>query len=794
MSSGADWTPPGEFDEYRLIRPIGQGGMGHVYLAHDTLLDRLVAVKFVLALDPDPQTRRRFLMEARAAARVQHPNVVAIHRVGELAGRPYIVSEYVRGKSLQDLDKPVAWRRALELGIGLARGLAAAHRRGVLHRDLKPANAILSEDGTVKLLDFGLAKIVDGPGASSIAEFLRSRRSAEAAQGSGPPGEATQPRFSSSEARGSTAAGTAGGGDLGDTIPASTPAHVFIGTPAYTPPELWQGDQATRASDVYSMGVLLYALCAGGAPWAGARSMEELYQRIIHEDPPPLGAQVDARFAALVRRCLEREPARRFASGDELLDALERLGTEPAAEAIPSASPSSVPTLPPAATVRPYPGLLPFDEAHRRTFFGRQREILAVVERLRAESFVLVAGDSGVGKSSLCLGGVLPLVADGALGDGRTWSVAALVPGERPTAAVEAALAPYLGEQDIEDLIASQPTDLGRRIGQSQGRGHGVLLFVDQLEELLTLSPAPQAATMAEFLDRLSLGIPGVRLLAAVRSDSFGRIAALPGLGDTVGRALYFLHPLAAERVREAVEAPARVGGARFEADSDVEALVAAAATEGLPALQVALRELWAGRDAARGLVTSAAVQRWLPLGDAVLRHVDAVLSRGPSAEEDAARRMLATLASAAPRRRDTAGLVEDDPAATAALARLAEAGLIAERREPAGAAWELAHESLPRLCPGLVAARGPAGRRPHDNEDLAETRRERPTAHPVPGRARSASADAGAEHGLPSPTTSPRPADLVERAPAGRAGMLWLVALAVGAFVAAALLVKLWS
>ncbi|HEX7841649.1 MAG TPA: serine/threonine-protein kinase, partial [Kofleriaceae bacterium] len=154
------WVPPESFDEYRLVKALGRGSMGQVWLAHDTVLDRLVAVKFIAELPARDAARQRFLTEARAAARVQHPNITAVYRVGEIGPRPYLISEYVRGGSLDQLARPVAWPRLLEIAIGLARGLAAAHRQGVLHRDLKPANAILSETGEVKLLDFGLAKLL----------------------------------------------------------------------------------------------------------------------------------------------------------------------------------------------------------------------------------------------------------------------------------------------------------------------------------------------------------------------------------------------------------------------------------------------------------------------------------------------------------------------------------------------------------------------------------------------------------------------------------------------------------
>lgn len=137
------WTPPSSFDGYRKLSLLGRGGMGEVFLCHDSVLDRPVAVKFISVMDPDNKAREQFLTEARAAARLQHPNVVAVYRVGEVEGHPYIVSEYIRGDNLARLPKPVPWQEVLELGIGLTRGLAAAHRRGILHRDLKPSDGVL---------------------------------------------------------------------------------------------------------------------------------------------------------------------------------------------------------------------------------------------------------------------------------------------------------------------------------------------------------------------------------------------------------------------------------------------------------------------------------------------------------------------------------------------------------------------------------------------------------------------------------------------------------------------------
>ena len=158
-SARTPFEPPDEFDDYVILRKLGRGATGQVYLAEDSVLARPIAIKFIGA-DPDPAARQRFLMEARAAARIQHPNVVSVYRVGELGDRPYIVSELVRGTALSDVARPMPWTAALAIAIDLGRGLAAAHRRGVVHCDIKPSNVMMTEDGVAKLVDFGLAHVL----------------------------------------------------------------------------------------------------------------------------------------------------------------------------------------------------------------------------------------------------------------------------------------------------------------------------------------------------------------------------------------------------------------------------------------------------------------------------------------------------------------------------------------------------------------------------------------------------------------------------------------------------------
>src|SRR4051812_45035450 len=206
----AAFEPPEEFDDYVIVRALGRGATGQVYLAEDSVLARPIAIKFI-GVDPDPAARQRFLMEARAAARIQHPNVVSIYRVGELGDRPYIVSELVRGMALSEVARPMSWSSALAVAIDLGRGLAAAHRRGVVHCDIKPGNVMVTEDGVAKLVDFGLAQIL----REGVADTWRP----------------------------------------------------MSGTPDYMAPEVWRGLPPTRRSDVYSLGAVLFELIHGTPPF-----------------------------------------------------------------------------------------------------------------------------------------------------------------------------------------------------------------------------------------------------------------------------------------------------------------------------------------------------------------------------------------------------------------------------------------------------------------------------------------------------------------------------------------------
>ncbi|KFA87321.1 bifunctional serine/threonine-protein kinase/formylglycine-generating enzyme family protein [Archangium violaceum] len=624
---GLPWTPPEVFDEFRLERVLGRGGMGVVYLAHDTSLDRRVAVKFIASSQPEPWVRAYFETEARALARLQHPNVVSVFRVGAVGGHPYIVSEYVVGQSLAELPLPVPWRRVLAFGLGLARGLAAAHRQGVLHRDLKPSNALLTRDGEVKLLDFGLAERFE-PGAAPLS------------------------------------------------------SHTGLaGTRLYMAPELLEGAPASPRSDLHALGRVLHELWTGELPRNPPRGVEAGGSR-------EGGPEIDPDFALIIARCLAPDPLERFTSAEALCEALERLER-------------SIDPVPLAAS-NPYRGLAPFEAEHRALFFGRDTDIRAVLERLHHRPLVLVAGDSGAGKSSLCRSGVLPRVEAGMLGGARERITATLWPGRRPLEALAAALAPVLGRKEAElvTALADTPAWLGRALREVHQDGRGLLLFVDQLEELITLSEPVQAAHFARLLGELALPSQGVRVLLTVRGDFLTRLCALPGLGDEAERALYILRPMPPEGVREAIVGPARSRGVVFESAELVQTLVESTArgVGSLPLLQFALAELWERRNPVQGRITRAALEEMGGVAGALSRHADGVLARLSPNEREAARRLLLRLVTGDGTRMACAEeeLVEGSDGASRAALRALVDGRLLHTHTPGGQPrCEIAHDSL---------------------------------------------------------------------------------------------------
>ena len=303
--------------------------MGQVVLCMDTALYRRVAVKFLKGVELDPSQKERFWIEARAIARLSHPNIVTIYRVGQYQGTPYLVSEFIEGQSLDRLPRPMHWEKVLPIALGIARGLAVAHRSGVLHRDIKPANIMLTSRGEVKLLDFGLAKVVDnlaGPDATAGSPSGLFESS----------GRNIQPAVSMTETLPPPRDPAQHDSGRGPHVPPTdaqmdklllTAAGVMVGTPLYMSPEAWRGEPATARGDVYSFGVVLFELLTGQPPH-NAPNCTALREMVLARPAPSilsLSPALDPRLAAAVDRCLCVSPQERFSSAQELLLALQKL-------------------------------------------------------------------------------------------------------------------------------------------------------------------------------------------------------------------------------------------------------------------------------------------------------------------------------------------------------------------------------------------------------------------------------------------------------------------------------------
>jgi serine/threonine protein kinase len=296
----SDPLRPGErLGPYEVIAPLAAGGMGLVYHARDTRLGRDVALKLVAPrLEADDRALRRFEREARAVAALSHPNIVALHDVGQQGTHAFAVMELLRGESLrQRLSRgPLAIPEALRVARDVANGLAAAHAGGFAHRDLKPDNVFLTEAGPAKVLDFGIARITTEPGGDAREDVP------SAAGWSG-----TQPSASSLTA---TATGV-------------------MGTAGYLSPEQARGEPGDARSDVFSFGCLLYEALSGDRAFTG-RGLQEAVHAVLRDESRPLRelrSDVPRKLAGIIERCLRKDPAARFPSGLELKAALEPLAT-----------------------------------------------------------------------------------------------------------------------------------------------------------------------------------------------------------------------------------------------------------------------------------------------------------------------------------------------------------------------------------------------------------------------------------------------------------------------------------
>jgi eukaryotic-like serine/threonine-protein kinase len=279
-------TAQGMVGPYRIRTLLGRGGMGEVYAARDERLGRDVVIKILPATYAADRDRlRRFDQEARATAALNHPNILAVYDIGTHQGCPYIVSEVLQGRTLRDIlgHGALVTRKAVDYAIAVATGLAAAHEKGIVHRDIKPENVFVTDDGHVKILDFGLAKLRE-PQAGGVDETKT----------------------------------------VGNT---DATAGMVIGTAGYMSPEQVRGQAPDHRSDIFSLGATLYEMVSGQRAFVGDSAIETL-SAILKHDPPLLSAThatISPPLASVIQHCLEKERDQRFQSARDLAFALGRL-------------------------------------------------------------------------------------------------------------------------------------------------------------------------------------------------------------------------------------------------------------------------------------------------------------------------------------------------------------------------------------------------------------------------------------------------------------------------------------
>ncbi|WP_438006962.1 protein kinase [Sorangium sp. So ce321] len=697
---------PGDLiKNYEIIRKLGQGGMGVVYLARDTKLGRLVAIKLLLSCTGEGIDR--FLDEARVTARCRHENIVVIHEVDEIRGYPYLVLEYIKGRSLREWmaqhgrpgapgspaafvpSGPMSPHQAVALVIPVVRALLCAHELGIVHRDLKPENILLDDDGAIKVFDFGIAKRIDAVEAATLT--------------------------------GAPAALLGGAG--------THRKSEVVGTPHYMAPEQLLGMDIDGRADLWAVGIILFELLTGApplGPFSRARVADivnvvdfGIPMPSVSERRPEAGA-----LAALIDRCLKKRRAERIGSARELLTELEAL--------LPDRKELDL-----SEGESPFAGLFAFQEADAARFFGRDRDTAAMVARLRNQQLAIVAGPSGTGKSSFVRAGVIPALKRSE----ERWKAFIVRPGRRPLNALvdvlvqvdeaesrRGAPASSLELPDHDGLVATlraQPGSLGAQLRarcRHDGPGHRALLFVDQFEELYTLGAPPdeRAAFVACLGGVADDASSPLRVLLAIRSDFLDRLAEHRDFMPDATRGLSFLPPLGRDGLREALTRTLEAAGYRFETAEMVEHMLGTleSTRSPLPLLQFTAGKLWEARDREHRLLTWGSYDRIGGVAGALSAHADAVLSALPQREQQLVRAVLLRLVTPE-RTRAVVGMEElhelarggegDSAEAIAqvvqhlAAARLLLIGVGGEiSGERGGTTVELVHESLIERWPKL--------------------------------------------------------------------------------------------
>ncbi len=577
------FSPGQRVEHYEIIREIGHGGMGRVYMARDTRLGRVVAIKFLT--NRDPELTRRFLVEAQTTARCTHENIVVIYAAATWCEHPYMALEYLEGTplSLVIKDHGLSPARSVEIMVSVVRAVTRAHQFGIVHRDLKPENIFITQSGTVKVLDFGVAKLFGEPDEPTYAAQLE-------------------------------------GASLYETL--STGGRV-VGTLPFMAPEQFGGDTVDERADLWAIGVILFRMLSAEHPLEDPTVAALMFSARDLQTPlrslSTVAPTVPSRLARIVDRCLRKAKPERYQTAADLLSDLEallparhgrRLGDDEC----------------------PYPGLLAFEEDDADRFFGRSREITRAVALLRDNPLIAVVGPSGAGKSSFVRAGLIPELKS----SGAAWETFIVRPGRDPLVSlaplVEACLQQPVDGATCAAKLRAEPGYLGAILREyARVRGTRVLVLVDQFEELYTLiSEESERRLVSTILHGIADDPTSpLRLVLNLRSDFLHRVVEHEDFATLVMRSLLLLGPPDRQALRDAVVSPAEKVDLRFESEAMLDEMLVelSSAVAPYPLLQFCLATLWARRDRTSRVFRHETFREIGGVAGALAAHADRVIA-----------------------------------------------------------------------------------------------------------------------------------------------------------------------
>lgn len=588
---------------YTLLERIGAGGFGAVYRAEQPQVGREVAIKIILPQYTNhPDFIRRFEVEARVIARLEHPHIIPLYDYWRDPDGAYLVMRYLRGGSLRTWlrERPLTLMEVSRVLDQLAAALAVAHRHEVVHRDIKPDNILFDEDGNTYLTDFGIAK------------------------------------------------------DLRDDTHV-TQADVVIGSPAYLSPEQVRADDVTARSDIYALGVLLYEMLTGQHPFDEDKPTSLLLKHL--NDPlPPLGDLIDdvpEDVEKVIQRATAKDPDQRYADVLTLARVfrqaihLEEDGSDTHVMSVTSPF-DRARLLDDVEAPNPYKGLKAFEEIDSANFFGREALINRLLTNLRqqqrGQQFLALIGPSGSGKSSVVKAGIIPRMRHGTLPGSSKWFVVEMEPGVHPLEELEAALLriavnppPSLLSQLKEDtrglLRAAR-----RALPDDQSE---LFLFIDQFEQVFT--QARDKAEVTHFLDSIVTAVTDetsrLRVVITLRADFYDRPLLYPAFGDLVRQYTEVVLPMTLEELERAIVGPAERVGVMLEPGLINQIIADVSEQPGeLPLLQYALTELFERRKGR--VLTSDAYETIGGALGALARRADEVYNGLNEAQQNIARQL----------------------------------------------------------------------------------------------------------------------------------------------------------